>query len=350
MEHAVGHPGDSRPGRRIQRRRSDSGRARGHARATEPGAKGRRVHMKTRTDSMGMIRRRLATGLAAASLAIFQPPAGAEDIDLFVQPQGANSGVPNVLILLDNTANWEQPFTAEIAAIVEAVNALEVTNAAGDSVEFRLGLMMFTETGNPNNNIDGGYVRAAIRDLDAGYKTKFMALLNSLHKVQDRSNGGKAGLTTMEAYYYFAGKTPRSGNNKVKTDYQGNTTGTTASKAIYGLPGNALVDDNDADTTAFNESPYVSPVIDGSCGQNFVIYLSNGPAQDNASDGTTARNRLAAEGGDTTTIPISPSGSMTNMADEWSRFMEQSPYGITTYTIDVNPGTTGQGPGWTALL
>ena len=29
-----------------------------------------------------------------------------------------------------------------------------------------LGLMLFTETGNPNNNVDGGYVRAAIRDLD----------------------------------------------------------------------------------------------------------------------------------------------------------------------------------------
>ena len=41
---------------------------------------------------------------------------------------------------------------------------------------------------------------------------------------------------------------------------------------------------------------------------------------------------------------------MSSMADEWSRWMEQSPYAITTYTIDVNPGSTGQGPGWTALL
>src|SRR5262245_59479707 len=117
MEHAVGHPGDSRPGRGIQRRRSGSGRARGRARAAEPGAKGRRVHMKTKTDSMGLIRRRLATGVAAACVALFQAPAGAEDIDLFVQPGGDNGGVPNVLILLDNTANWNTPFTAEIAAI-----------------------------------------------------------------------------------------------------------------------------------------------------------------------------------------------------------------------------------------
>ena len=38
------------------------------------------------------------------------------------------------------------------------------------------------------------------------------------------------------------------------------------------------------------------------------------------------------------------------MADEWARFMEASPYGITTYTVDVDKVTTGQGPGWTALL
>jgi type IV pilus assembly protein PilY1 len=298
--------------------------------------------MKRKTNS---IKRRLAA--AAACLALFQPPAGAEDIDLFVQPAGENGGVPNVLILLDNTANWEQPFVNEIAAIVDAVTALEVTNEDGDGVEFRLGLMLFTETGNPNNNIDGGYVRAAIRDLDADYKTKFIDLLNDLHVVQDRSNGGKAGITMMEAYYYFAGQNPRSGNNKVKTDYLNNPTGSAEDQAIYDLPENALP--QFAGSRAAGP-PYNSPVEEGSCGQNFIIYLSNGAAQDNSSDNTAARNGLIAEAGDTTTIPISPTGSMSSMADEWSRFMEQSPYAITTYTIDVDPISTGQGPGWTALL
>ena len=36
---------------------------------------------------------------------------------------------------------------------------------------FRVGLMLFTETGSPNNNIDGGYIRAAVRDLDDVNKT-----------------------------------------------------------------------------------------------------------------------------------------------------------------------------------
>jgi len=301
--------------------------------------------IRNKTSSIGTIKRRLATGVAAAFLALLQLPAVAEDIDLFVQPQGEGGGVPNVLIVLDNTANWEQPFTNEIAALVETVDSLPV-NDDGSAI-FRVGLMLFTETGSPNNNIDGGYVRAAVRDFTAANKALYLNLLNSLHVTTDKSNGGKAGKTMMEAYYYFAGQNPLSGNNKVKTDYAGNTSGTAASKAIYALPENALPQRNGSRAAG---PAYNSPVLEGNCGQNFIIYISNGAVQDNSSDNTAARNGLQAEGGDTTLIPISPSGSMSNVADEWARFMEQSPYGITTYTVDVDRVTTGQGPGWTALM
>jgi type IV pilus assembly protein PilY1 len=301
--------------------------------------------MKRNTDYIGMFKRRLAIGLAAATLALCQRPVLAEDIDLFVQPQAVETDIPNVLILLDNTANWNTPFTNEIAALVETVNSLEVNDDG--SAKFRVGLMLFTETGSPNNNIDGGYVRAAVRDFTAANKTLYMDLFNSLHVLNDKSNSGKASIAMMEAYYYFAGQNPRSGGNKVKTDYAGNNAGSAPSKAIYDLGDNALP--QFAASRAAGP-PYNSPVQTGSCSQNFIIYISNNAVQDNSSDATTARNGLALEGGDTTTIPVSPSGSQSNMADEWARFMEASQYGITTYTIDVNKLSTGQGPGWTGLL
>jgi hypothetical protein len=48
---------------------------------------------------------RVVTGaLVASGLLLWQVAARAEDIDLFVQPGGANVGIPNVLIVLDNTA------------------------------------------------------------------------------------------------------------------------------------------------------------------------------------------------------------------------------------------------------
>jgi len=295
------------------------------------------------------MKRLLSTGLSALAVLACHTPAVGEDIDLFVQPPGVVAGMPNVLILLDNTANWNTAFTNEIAALVTTVNGLAVN--PDNTAKFRVGLMLFTETGNPNNNVDGGYVRAAVRNMTGGAdgnKAKYMALLNSLDKLGDKSNGGKAGRTMAEAYQYYSGLAPYSGNSKVKTDYTSNVSGTAQSNAIYALPGNAL--------GSFAGTPYASPIVDGSCAGNYIIYISNGAVQDNTSDNNTATSQLTtaatAEGitGATTAIPISPSGSQSNVADEWARFMKKSSKAITTYTVDVDKVTTGQGPGWTALL
>lgn len=276
-----------------------------------------------------------AFGLAAALPALAQYTS---DIDIYSGVSASDP--PNVLLLVDNTANWNTAFTNEIAALVSTINGLPAN-------QFRVGLMLFTETGNPNNNIDGAYMRAAIRNMDDAYKPKFIALLNSLHKLNDKSNGGKAGLTMAEAYYYFTGAAPNSGNQKVKTDYTGNVNGpTAASNVIYLEPNNAL--------GSFAGSPYNSPVING-CARNYIIYISNGAAQDNNSDNTNASTRLNAEYSATgltrpADLVISPNGSQSNVADEWARFMKVSPSNITTYTLDVDPVTTGQGPGWSTLL
>lgn len=277
-----------------------------------------------------------ALGLAAALPALAQYTS---DIDIYSGVSASDP--PNVLLLVDNTANWNTAFNNEMAALVSTINQLPAN-------QFRVGLMLFTETGNPNNNIDGAYIRAAIRNMDDAYKPKFVALLNSLHKLNDKSNGGKAGLTMAEAYYYFTGAAPYSGNQKVKTDYTGNTNGpTAASNVIYQEPNNAL--------GSFAGTRYNSPILNA-CARNYIIYISNGAAQDNNSDNTNASNRLT-EAYRSVGMPrpsditnLTPSGSQSNVADEWALFMKESPSNITTFTLDVDPITTGQGPGWSALL
>src|SRR5262249_37533939 len=111
--------------------------------------------------------------------------------------------------------------------------------------------------------------------------------------------------------------------------------------SVWALPGNALVSEY--------ATAYTPPSASG-CIKNFIIYISNGPNQESASIDSTANSMLAAAGGDTTQIPISPAGSASNPSDEWARFMNQSSLGVVTYTIDVSPPSSGQGPGWTALL
>jgi type IV pilus assembly protein PilY1 len=258
----------------------------------------------------------------------------AEDVDLFVGTPPSVADIPNVLVILDNTANWNTPFSNEMAALSSVISALPVD-------KFRVGLMMFTETGGGNSGNDGAYVRAAIRQLSATNKPLYQNLVNNLDVGADKSNGGKISKAMEEAYLYFSASTPHAGNNKVKTDFTGNTGVNASSNAIYALPANAL--------SAKAGTAYNNPILSG-CAKNFVIYISNGAAQDNNADITQATAALAAAGGSTTTIAISPSGSQSNVADEWARFMKKSNLGITTYTLDINKVTTGQGPGWTALL
>lgn len=279
-------------------------------------------------------------GLLFALSLLVHLPGTAEDIDLFVGVNPATisaTDVPKVLIILDNTANWNTVFTNQIAALASVVKALP-------EKRFKVGLMMFTESGGGNGGESGAYVRAAIRLMDSNTKPKYEALIKSLDVGDDKGAGGKFSMAMEEAFLMYSGGTPYSGNQKNKTDFAGNVSGTAESREIYALapPGNAL-----ASKAATKYNSLVTP---GSCSKNYIIYISNGPAQDNNADLQQATDALKNAGGSTTQIPLNPSGSQDNVADEWARFMKVSSLGITVYTVDINKDTTGQGLGWTALL
>ncbi len=267
------------------------------------------------------------TRCLAISLLLAMPFAHAEDIDLFSQPPATSTDLPNVLIVIDNTANWSTAFTAEMAALASTVNGLE-------NDKFRLGFMMYTETGGANGSPDGAYVRAAVRTMTAANKTLYKNLVLSFGSNADKSNNGKLGLTMSEVSRYFSGSTAYAGANKVKRDHAGNVSGTAPSNAVYALPGNAL-----ASSTA---TTYQSPVS-SACKKNFVIFLSNGKSSSNSSDNTTATSHLAAVGGNTATIPLTPSGFQVEAADEWARYLaNRTTNPVITYVIDVVPTVAGQ--------
>jgi type IV pilus assembly protein PilY1 len=264
----------------------------------------------------------------------------AEDIDLFVGVPAGGNGLPNVLFIVDNTANWNGAFTNEKAALANTLANLPLATD-GVSARFNVGIMLATETGSPNNNTSGAYVRAAIRPMNAANKALYAALVNSFDQLADKGNGGYSALNMTEAFRYFSGGAPFAGNGKVKTDYTLNTTGTVASNAIYALPGNAL--------SSMNATTY-APLPGTGCNKNYIIYISNGPNQESNSTDTQANLLLSQAGGSTAQLPLSPTGSQSNPADEWARFMKQHALKITTYTIDVDPPASGQGPGWSRLL
>lgn len=280
----------------------------------------------------------------AASLLTVQLSAPAIDLDLYVNTPSNNTGdLPNVLFVIDNTANWNTAFTNEMSAIRSTLENLP-------EGAFNIGIMFASETGQGDSGEKGGYVRAAIRPMTKDNKKLYSDLVVSFDKINDKGNGGVSGLQMAEAWAYFSGGTPWAGNNKVKTDYTGNNSGTAQDKLVWGItPGHALA--------SKASGTYLSPVKPGSCAKNYIIYVSNGSNQQNSSADAKTNELLASAAGGGPAgvaakelIPLSPSGSQSNPADEWARFMRNSSLNITTYAIDVDPSTTGQGPGWTQLL
>src|SRR6516165_7599405 len=100
--------------------------------------------------------------------------ASAEDIDIFTSA-GSTGSAANVLIVIDNTANWNansqhwpaptgKQGQAELLAIKTAVSVL--------GANINVGLMFLANA--PGGAPGGGYVQYAIRPMDATNKPAFL--------------------------------------------------------------------------------------------------------------------------------------------------------------------------------
>ncbi|MFM1907731.1 MAG: hypothetical protein RLZZ591_1408 [Pseudomonadota bacterium] len=253
---------------------------------------------------------------------------------------------PNVLIMLDNTANWNQAFDNEKSSLVSIINSL--------TEQFNVGLGMYVETGGGNDNADGAYIRFGVRQMknsDASPTNSGTALapnnryalsnlINGLDKLGDKGNNNTISLAMSEVYRYFKGDTSYSSYGKIKTDYNGNISDNPLSA---GIGNNAFTSTSPTSTSLFN-----SPVIDG-CQFNFVIYIANGKFNENESASKTSLARLtSAKGATPSTIAISPSGQQDNWADEWAKYLANTGFTksvggtdktvfVKFYTVAVDP-------------
>jgi type IV pilus assembly protein PilY1 len=283
----------------------------------------------------------------AVALQAMNLTASAEDIDLFVQPAADVVGRPNVLLIIDNTANWNTAFANEKAAIVNTFNNLPLN-------KFNVGVMMYSDP-------DVGYVRAAIRPMDKDNRPLYAAMFNGMvnendNKGGDRSTSGRTlARTFSEAYRYLKGQqstSPKSTLTIELRDYPNNPSGRATTRAVHALPGNALP--SPASTV------YNSPLDEDNCFGTYIIYIGNTVPGGNVTKDDSNRNRdagdeLAAAGGNTRQIALPYVSHQDNNADEWARFLKQDPtLGVVTYTIDVDPtpmpGGHVNGMGNSALL
>ncbi|MEX2354192.1 MAG: hypothetical protein WD709_08395, partial [Gammaproteobacteria bacterium] len=266
-----------------------------------------------------------------------------DDTDIFLANPNVDAQRPNILIYVDNTANWNTAFANEKNALKTVVDNL--------SDQFNVGFMMFPETGGANDSVDGGYVRYGVRQMTTENKAVLSGIINNFDTQNDRGNNATPALGMVEIYRYLSGGTSRASHGKVKTDYAGNTNephpATTAGIGEHPLPASPT-----------SSSSYTSPIVH-ECQSSFLIYLSNGPAGENQSALAEAEAELAARGYDTSsTIALNPNGQQDNWMDEWAKYMADADINpaldgiqnLTTYTIEVDPTSSGQGPDMTALM
>ncbi|MDQ3447319.1 MAG: PilC/PilY family type IV pilus protein [Pseudomonadota bacterium] len=256
----------------------------------------------------------LLTAVLALALGCAAPSAHAEDIDIYSLPN-TEGFRPNVLIMLDNSANWSSSISTPICnAVGAAVRAsspnkeegtkmgaqkcalyrLIASMSVADLSQFNFALMLFNESPDAS-----AYPRKAFfRVTTAADKQAMLDVMSGLRINADKTNAASTAESFYEAYQWFMGSTVHLGNR------------TTAKH----------------DPAAFSDSSktqYFSP--GAGCAKNHLIYLGNGAPSDNDNNALALLRRLNP-GAVRTRVPISENvgnSDEANWTDEFAAFFNR---------------------------
>ncbi|MCW7539431.1 PilC/PilY family type IV pilus protein [Aquabacterium sp. A7-Y] len=243
----------------------------------------------------------------------------AEDIDIFAGNNGT-SDLPNVLLVLDNSANWSSSLDVPDCSYVDGSGAPKANNpgkeqgkkiaiekcalynvihqlpvgASGEAL-FNLGMLYLNS---PSAN--GAYPRHRFVPLDAAGKTLLKDVIRNtmISNDADQSNNADLARALWEAFLWYGGRAPLYGKAQ-----------SNPSRVRY-------------DTQAFNSAGrYISPAA-SSCAKNYVILLTNGSPQSAESD----IGELLANAGANVTPLLYPNSEVSvndqnNWADETARYL-----------------------------
>lgn len=216
----------------------------------------------------------------------------AEDIDIFVGGTGAQTSMPNILFVLDNSANWsrnDQHWEPKGVTQGQAeVRAIKNT-LAGLTGKVNVGLMMYVTQGSHNDN---AYVRHALQLLSTTNQTALNAKLDQIDAninapIEKRQANPKFGYLMNDAYNYLAGRSAL--NNGVGTPSLADSTGYSTNYSVF-------------------RSPLSTADL---CADTYLIFIgntqSNGPSTDDSANSTTLSGLVTAAGA--TPDGLAPNGS-----------------------------------------
>lgn len=209
------------------------------------------------------------------ALALSCTQAQAEDIDIFIGNSTVDTGLPNVIFVLDNTSNWarqNQQWPGGLTQGQSEVRAIKQA-LAGLEGKVNVGLVEYTTDGNASQ--DGGFVRFRLQELtDASrgvLSTTLDTIFNDINGPTEKRNSNTPyGNLMYDVYNYLAGGTQSYSG--------GGTNGDRADESAY--------------TT--NYSQFRSPLsADSACGKTYVIFIGNPNASGPSDDSSTNSSALA---------------------------------------------------------
>lgn len=261
---------------------------------------------------------------ALAVLLIAGTQARAEDIDIYTSAGAGSSGAPNIVFLLDNSANWSRASQrwpdnsgnqgeAELLAIQNVLAGMTSTAA------INIGLAMYNQVGSTY----GGYLRFGARDMSvAANRTKLSNILGGIRaninspneKVAQNSGEAPA---LYELYKYFRNSPVYLGGLSSSPNLD--TAGNAGASTPYTAVGQGYSTEH-----AVAGGSYYSPVTSSTCGRSYVVLIANNangtyPAGAQSYEGVSAGGAIA--------------GTSASWTDEWARFLYQS--GVSVYVLDA---------------
>lgn len=238
---------------------------------------------------MNNLNRSILSALMALSLTLNPIGTVAEDIDIFTGASAGSSDRPNVLIVLDNTANWSRQDQrwpdGSAQGESEARAIINVLNSIGS--EINVGLMEFATDGTADAN-DAGFIRFPVVQMTTTNKSALQASLNNLlvsNNINDPSEkrpaGAPFGDIANDMYNYFAGG------------------GSLWNSAVK--PNKFVHDGGYVDWYKQFKTPLSK---DNSCAKNYVIFIGNPAAKGPTADSTENLAALAELKCDTSSINL----------------------------------------------
>ena len=303
------------------------------------------------------------TALFAAVLAVLSPSLNSADIDIF-RTNSENVEAPNVLFVLDNSANWnsnssgvtkQQIMHEALFKFLDSMKQRFVDNP--DFVGINIGILVYSSGNSPKGGkaiqtflkiesasssaIDT--IKARLYCNEDAFKGSGAATREAACNAQLSSEWGSVGFD--ESLFYGSENLPKTNNAPMALAFN------EAYLWFAGKPYQAGQQDGSQDDVvdgydpaAFNGDNYISPIDELACANNYILFISNGGPD--SGENNVAESKLNALGGVFAGDPLSTgfhTGEEASWLDEYARYLntndindqEDGKQNVSVYAIDV---------------